>query len=183
MLKLTATLILALGLISSFQTCRPKVKVAFRLEAKELKYLLNYNRVGVVLDPTGEAQELVSKDAAVLLRQLTGEKGDPITTAPLELELPEDPIKNKDREDYQIIFYNDSNRNHRFDRGESYIGSYTGGRGTYRVRYLKKIGEQDRANGAAPGWNIVEGGAPEVYHTDFDRTVIYINPAIRPIPG
>ncbi|HEY4496240.1 MAG TPA: hypothetical protein VJC04_02685 [Candidatus Paceibacterota bacterium] len=135
------------------------------------------NRIGIVRNPFGEPSEVASIDVLFLhdqIRKAKENQQESFTSAVLTIDLP----TNSTGGEYLIIYYLD-NGNRKFDKGESFESSWTGGRDTFELQFLEATSEEKTKLGGHKGWNIVEGGFPQRYTQDFNNSIIRIEPKPR----
>ena len=143
--------------------------------------LLQGNRLGIVRDIFHDPFEIVSIDASlptdeIIVAKKNGEMN--FTSSNFSIELSENVAQDSRQEEYLVIFYEDSNRNDRFDKGEPFISGCDGSKDTLQLQFFREVSRAELDVGIQQGWNIVEGGEPRNFTQNFDDTIFFINPAI-----
>lgn len=102
----------------------------------------------------------------------------PVQTLPQSLSLP-DAADAPDGDPCDVVLFDDADGDGQWAPGEIYVTAWTGGPGGYRVVHLRAPGAAQP--GAAPGWNLVEGGLEPAYRPDMANTVVTVNPLLEPV--
>ena len=146
--------------------------------------LIQGDSLGIVRFLAGQPHVTLT---AVLAAAVVGPFGDafargerPLESPTLSISLPSGSAQ-LDGWLFDIVLFDDRNRDGQLDADEPYVSSWTGGTGGYRVVYL--AGPTQDHPGAKRGWNLLEGGVPLTYHADLDRVRVLINPVVLSVPG
>jgi hypothetical protein len=169
-------------------TSAPTLRIALRADLvrsdQPTSYLTPGDTFGLVARrPNLPAVILVAvraSDAVAAFRQALDERRLPVTSPIVEIPLPtRPPDQPPGPTEFDIVFFADRNENGTWDEGEPFVVSWTGGRGGYRLAYFADA-PRDIA-GAVPGWNLIEGGMPPLYHGQPATIVVYLYPVIEPL--
>ena len=152
--------------------------------------LIQGDSLGVVRFVAGRPHVTLT---AVLAEAVVGPFGDafargerPLESPTLSISLPAGSAQ-IDGWLFDIVLFDDRNRDGQLDAGEPYVSSWTGGTSGYLVVYL--AGPTQDHPGAEPGWNLLEGGVPLTYHavltgnSAFSRSATLAGVGRPPVSG
>ena len=185
----SVTLIFALGglALGCQSMAEPTLRVVVEVPTVGAESGASFARAGTiaVVAGVGSAEPrtvvaVAAREALEALRAALARNPDADARTEVKIVLPAATADLLDIE-CDIVLFEDRDGDAAWDTGEPFVTAWTGGRGSYRLVGLDVPGPE--APGAAPGWNLIEGGLPRTYHADLNGTPVSLQALRISVPG